>query len=188
MRFVQAAAMLLGAAAYFVLFYFYWEESNTDLLWPAVIGWNALSLVVTVLVIIDSVRKIRAGKTGHLARGVFVVKLAAIPFFVINFAILSLVGLFGLAFTWRGIGIAFVAAAAIGAVLTFLAMLSTSVYGWATIIQLRREGRIDKKRVVIYTILLFVFVADIVAGILLFATYRRGAKSVAAAQAVSVES
>ena len=72
-------------------------------------------------------------------------------------------------------------------VLTYLTMLSTSVYGWASITVLRRERRIGTVLSVLYTILLFIFVADIVAGILLFAHSRRGTKAIAAAQGAGIE-
>lgn len=142
-----------------------------------ILGWNLLLVVVTILVMIDSIRKVRAGRTRELAAGVFVVKLAAIPFFVINFAQMVLIAFIGMVVFVFG-GAALVAVAVISIGLTYLAMLSTSVYGWATIAQLRHEGRIDKRRTVLYSILLAVFVADIVAGILLFVHTRRREKAV----------
>lgn len=179
MRFVQAGAMLLGVVVYLGLVVALslvrdGFEYSYVFFQLTFIGWNALLLVVTILVIIDSVRKVRTGRTRELASGVFIAKLAAIPFFLINYAIWALVGLMGAVILIHGIGIALVGAAAIAAVLTFLTMLSTSVYGWATIVRLRRERRIGRALGVLYTVLLFVFVADIVAGILLFAHSRRG--------------
>jgi hypothetical protein len=90
MRFVQAGVLLLGAAIYV---FFLLNVANTDIAaeladatGPIFIGWNVALLVAAGLAIIDSVIKVRKGKTAQLATGVFVVKLAAIPFFVINFA------------------------------------------------------------------------------------------------------
>jgi hypothetical protein len=74
----------------------------------------------------------------------------------------------------HGIGIALIFVVLISVVLTYLAMVSTSVYGWASVRALRREGRISRGLAVLYSLLLLVFVADIVAGILLFAHSRRG--------------
>jgi hypothetical protein len=173
MRFVQAGAVLLGAALYLGYFLVGAELGGFNILPQIVIGFNALLSIVTIFVTIDSVRKVRAGKTRELATDVFVVKLTAIPFFVINFGVGAMAGLFGAVTLIHGIGMVFVAAVAIGTVLTYLTMLSTSIYGWASVIRLRREGQISRFLVVLYTILLFVFVADTVVGILLFVHYRR---------------
>jgi hypothetical protein len=185
MRFFQAGVLLLGAAMYV---FFLLNVSNTDMAaqlaeatGPTFIGWNVALLVVAALAIVDSVIKVRKGKTAQLAIGVFVVKLAAIPFFVINFALLALTGLAGLALTMHGIGIGLIFVVLISVVLTYLAMVSTSVYGWASVRALRREGRLSRGLAVLYSLLLLVFVADIVAGILLFAHSRRGRVSARAA-------
>lgn len=165
--------MLLGAAIYlFFVLTFNGDispELYLNLLQWAILGWNVVLFVVTVLVIIDSVRKIRKGMTAQLASGVLVVKLTLIPFFLINFILLALFGLVGVALSMHGFGIPLLFVFAISVVLTYLAMVSTSIYGWASVIRLRREGRIGIAGAVIYTILFFIFVADILAGILVFA-------------------
>jgi hypothetical protein len=166
--------MLLGTIVYVGIFLAASAEASDTILWPTIIGWNVLLLVVAILVIIDSVRKVRAGKTRELTTGVLIAKLAAIPFFVITFALLALAFLGGAATLIHGIGIAFLGFAAIGTTLTYLTMLSTSIYGWASVVQLRRERRIDKPLVVLYTFLLLIFVWDILAAIMLFADSRRG--------------
>ena len=181
--------MVLGAVAYLVvILYFANDGSSYDAVFPilwTVIGWNAVLLIVTILVIVDSVRKVRAGKTRELATSVFVVKLAAIPFFLVNFALLTLIYFFSFLILLFG-GPVLQIAVTIGACLTYLAMLSTSVYGWASIVQLRRERRIDTPLVVLYVFLLLIFVWDIVAGILLFADWRRSKMAIAAAQSASL--
>lgn len=173
MRFIQAGTMLLGTVIYVGFFLGWYRESMVLLIW-AVICFNALVLIVTVLVTIDSRLKIRASETRQLATGVFITKLAAIPLFVGNFAMLALGSVGGAATLIHGVGLAILGIVAIGTALNYVAMLSTSVYGWAAIVALRREGRIGRVLAVLYTILLFVFVADTVAGILLFAHSRRG--------------
>jgi amino acid transporter len=178
MRFVQAGTMVLGIAVYFGVFFLSSFENGSDLLFYIIIGYNVLLLVAAILAVIDSVRKIRAKKTGELTTAVFVVKLVAIPYFLINFALWALVALGGAATLIHGIGIALLGAAAVATVLTYLAMLSTSVYGWASVVQLRRDRRIGRALAVLYTILLFVFVADTVVGILLFVHYRRSSDAV----------
>ena len=174
MRFVQAAVLLLGAVVY-VSPFFPVSAEFPDLLFWIIVGYNVLLVVVTLLAIVDSVVKVRAGRLSELAQGVFIVKLAAIPFFLINFAAMVLLTLGGTALVFvRGIGLAVLAAVAFATVLTYLTMISTSVYGWATVALLRRQRRIGTAFAVIYSILLCVFVADTVVGIVLFVLVRRG--------------
>ena len=177
--------MLLGAALYvvFTVPIFYPESTLARLvektflslgldlgfvgLWT-IVAWNLLLLMVTVMVVVDSVRKVRAGKTRNLATGVLIVKLAAIPFFLLNFAILGIV-------TGAGVQLIILPffVLAIGVPLTWLAMVSTSVYGWATIIRLRREGSLRTSLAVLYILGLATFVVDIAVGIELFGRSRR---------------
>lgn len=183
--------MVLGAVLYIAGFIF---VSNGNDLFDAIpvfglaafIGWNAALVTVTTLVIIDSVKRVRKGMTVQFATDVFVVKLAAIPFFVINFAIFALLGLVGSVIIVRG-GMFLLAATAIAAGFTFISMLSTSVYGWASIVHFRREGRMGTARAVIYSLLLLVFVADTVVGILLFVESRRAMKAGDPAAFASIE-
>lgn len=135
-------------------------------------GWNLLVIAATVVAIIDSIRKIRAKATGALATNALVVKLAAIPFFVLNFAALAAMLIGGLLILFVG-GLALWVAVVIGTGLTYLAMLSTSVYSWAAIAQLRRERIITTGHAVLYSILSFLFVTDTATGILLFGHTRR---------------
>ena len=178
--------MLLGAASYLgvVVLVLTSQHENADTLILG--GWNALLLVVAGLVIIDSVRKARAGKASELARDLFVVKLAAVPFFSINFIVLTNLVLFGSAMAAAAIGaggpesdVAKGGGMALGGVaiaigLTYLAMLTTSTYGWATIAQLRRGGRIGPVLAALYRVMLLLFVVDVVAGIALYVHSRRG--------------
>lgn len=145
----------------------------------AVAVWNLALLIVTVLVIVDSVKKIRSGRTRELASGVLLVKLAAIPFYLINFALLLLVAVGVLALSLRAIGIfllPFVVPIVIaGTILTYLLLLSTSIYGFAAIARLRRERSIGIGVTVLYTLLLLVFVVDIAGAVMVFGHSRRRA-------------
>jgi hypothetical protein len=173
--FIQAGTMLLGAVIYGVVIAFSRELSsayNFYLNFFIVGAWTTLLLVVTALVIVDSIRKVRAGQTQALSTATFVVKLAAIPFFLLNFFVLAVLALGGLAMFIFG-GVVFLGAAWIGSGLTILTMLSTSVYAWATIAQLRRERIIGTGLAVLYTILTFGYVTDTATGILLFGHARR---------------
>ena len=135
----------------------------------SVVGWNVLLLVVTILVLTDSFRKVRAGRTRELATSVFTVKLAAIPFFLINFASVAFLAVAG-AIKLLIPGLIVIA---IAVPLTWFAMLSTSIYGWATIVAMRRERSIRPSLIVLYSFMLALFVVDIAAGVELFGRSRR---------------
>ena len=127
---------------------------------------------------------------GLFARNLFVVKLAAIPYLLINFIVLTSIAFLGSSFlalvtaaniseeqptdgasTGLRLGLG---AAAIAIGLTYLAMLTTSPYGWATVSRLRSEGRIGAGLAALYRLMLLLFVADTAAGILLYVYSRRG--------------
>ena len=188
MRFVQAGVLLLGAASYLGLcMVMQTFSSRTDgAVVPLIIGgWMLLLLVVAALVTVDSIKKARAGKTAQLARDLYVVKLAAIPLFSINFIVLATIGFFGTAVSaylfasadpeddFTSFGGEMLGIFAIAIALTYLAMLTTSTYGWATIAQLRRDGRIGSAMAALYRVMLLLFVLDVVAGILLYARSQR---------------
>jgi hypothetical protein len=149
------------------------DGGGDDQWWILVIvgTWHLLILIATVIAVVDSVRRIRARKTRQLAVDAMVVKLASIPFFVVNFFVLTISFNAGVVLIWMGPILWTVVA--IGSVLTYLAMLSTSVYAWAAITQLRRERIIGTGLTVLYTILSFLFITDIAAGVLLFGHSRR---------------
>jgi hypothetical protein len=181
MRYLQAGVLLGGAALYLgAAVETYWlSMTNADTAYTVVIGgWNVLLLIVAALVFADSRRKARAGKTSVLATDLLIVKLAAIPFFLINFTVLTWIAFFGSTLAAYGQSLEFggyvALAAAIAIALTYVAMLTTSTYGWATIAQLRRDGRIGTALGVLYRVLLLFFVADVVVGILLYVHARRG--------------
>jgi hypothetical protein len=166
--------LLLGVGMYIVVIAIFQAEGGpSNDLWFLVIAgtWNLVILVATVIAIVDGVLRIRAKRTKELAVDAMVVKLVSIPFFLINFAVLlfalnaSIVLIFIGPILWTVI--------AIGTGLTYLTMLSTSVYVWATITRLRRERTISTRQTVLYMILSFLFVTDIAAGVLLFGHSRR---------------
>ena len=177
MRILQAGVMLLGALMYGAVIVFPEALSSSNLPWTFVIGgvWNLLLLMATVVVIVDSIQKIRAKKTQQLATDVLVVKLAAIPFFVLNFVVLANLTVLGLGLIIFG-GMVLWVVVAIGAGLTYMVVLSTSVYAWAAIVQIRRDGIIKPWLAVLYAILSLVFVTDTATGILLFGHGRRRPK------------
>ena len=164
----------LGYIAIIVLTYAsVWHPlSNPE--WAFVIGgvWLLLLVIVSVVVIVDSIQKVRARKTRQLATDALVVKLVAIPFFVLNFVLIALLFIGGATMFHFGLLVLWVPAA-IGFGLTYPAMLSTSIYAWAAIAQLRREGIIKTWQAVLYAILSLFYVTDVAAGVLLFGHARR---------------
>jgi hypothetical protein len=172
---IQAGTLILGSAMYALLIAFTSQLTTADNIWLTLVVagvWITLVCVVTALVVVDAVAKIRAGQTWDLASDGLVVKLVSIPFFLLNFAVLSVLGLMGaLIFIFGGFVLLFASWVGIG--LTYLTMLSTSVYVWATIARLRRDRVIGTGLAVLYTLFTFIFVTDIVAAILLFGHSRR---------------
>ena len=174
MRLVQAGTMLLGAVMYCFVIAFADQLIHGEPHWIFfIIGyWNTLLIVVTALVVTDSIRKARAGKTRQLSTDALVVKLAAIPFFVLNFFVLANVAIGGFVILIFG-GAALLLGVWIGSGLTYLVMLSTSIYAWVAIARLRRERTIGTGLAVLYFLLSFLFVTDILAGALVFGHSRR---------------
>jgi hypothetical protein len=178
---VQPAVLLLGSAIYvgFIVFVLQLDDSSGDDgsfdLWILVcVGiWNILMFAATIIAIVDSVRGVRAQLTRRLAVDAMVAKLVAVPFFLLNFAFLFFLFEFGLITAWMGIGFVAWIVVAIAAGMTYLTMLSTSVYVWATIAQLRKQRIIGTGLTVLYAILSLLFVMDIAAALLLFAHSRR---------------
>lgn len=167
--------MLLGAAIYIgVIAFIYQLDTAENVPWFFVIvgGWNLVLLVATVIAIVDALRKVRAGRTIQLANDALAVKLASIPFFVLNNVVLAFLFIGGLAILIFG-GPVLWLIGTVGIGLTYLTMLSTSVYAWATIARLRRERIIGTGLTVLYTILSLVFFTDIATGVLLFGHSRR---------------
>jgi hypothetical protein len=135
--------------------------------------WDLLIIVATILAIVDAVSNVRARKSRSLGARAMVVKLVAIPFFVLNYVVLVFFFSFGLVSFVFGIGVVVWIFVGIGGGLTYLTMLSTNVYVWAAITQLRRERTIGVGLTVLYVILSLVFVTDIAAAVLLFGHSRR---------------
>lgn len=181
MRFVQPITMVLGLVAYVAFFaLYYWV--NTDhgpsvadgLVWMVVIivAWNVLAVVATIIAIVDAVRGIRSGRTRQLTTNAMVVKLASIPFLSLSCLLVAL-AFFGGALALLAGGPAYWVVGAIDAVLTCLVWLSTSIYLWAAIAQLRRGRILGTGLTVLYAVLSLVPVADVAAGVAVFAHSRR---------------
>ena len=182
MRFVQPVVMVLGVATYAACFAIFYEinasyegSESAGLLWIpfAIIAVEILLLfVAAIITIVDSIRKVRAGKTRQLATDAMVVKLASVPFFLVSYSITTLFFLGGFLTFIVGGAALWIVGSIIGG-LTFLTTLSTSIYAWAAIVQLRRDRIIGTVLTVVYAILSLVPGTDVAAGVLLFGHYRR---------------
>lgn len=166
--------LLLGIATYVGVFALLANTSGPGVLvWVAVIvgAWNLIMLVATVIAIVNSVHRTRATMTRQLATDSMIVKLASIPFFLVNFGVLVFVANASIVLIY--IGPILWTVLAIGISLTYLTMLSTSIPVWATIVNLRREGILDTGLAVLYATMSLLFVTDVAAGVLLFGQSRR---------------
>lgn len=175
MRWLQAGTFAVGLVMYVLVFTFSDQLSSATYLHLNffIVGyWNTILIVVTALVIRDSIRRVRSGQTRALATDALVVKLAAIPFFVLNFVTLAYLNIGGIGILIFG-GVVLLFAAWVGSILTYLALLSTSVYTWAAIAGLRRDRTIGTGLAVLYTLLSLIFVTDVAAAALLFGHSRK---------------
>jgi hypothetical protein len=175
MKLVQPIVLVVGAVMYVVIFVFIDHLNDADTVqWNFVIAgaWNVLLLTATIISIVDSFRMLRAGETRELATSALVVKLASIPFFVLNYLMLAFLFIGGGVILLFG-GFVLWIAVAIGSGLTYLALLSTSIYTWAAIAQLRRDKIIGTPLTVLYMILSLVYLTDIAAAVMVFGHYRR---------------
>jgi hypothetical protein len=174
MRFFQPAVMLLGVATW-ILFLLYWGEAqgNGNYLLPfSIIGvWNLLVLIAAVVTIVDCVLKVRANSSRRLAANAMMTKLSSVPFFVLNYLGLAAAFIGSFAILLFGGPVLWVIVPFVGT-MTYIVGLSTSFYGWAAIIQMRRERSLSKVLTVAFAILLFVPLADTVIGVLLFGRRR----------------
>lgn len=173
MRHIQATVMLLGVPVVVAALAILLNRNPTDPPrtgldpFDAVFyGWNLLLLVTAILAAIDTWQKVRRGDLQRLTTAAFTVKICAIPFFLLNFAVMAMVTM-----AWALLGGLVIGGIAVA--LTYLAMLGTSVYGWGAVIVLRRRSIISPGLAALYTIMLFVFVLDVAAGIGLYVLSRR---------------
>lgn len=182
MRFAQTIVVLIGAVVYAACFVWSQQpDTSVDSDDPSrilaiavaiLIGWSSSFLVATILAIADSVHRVRAAKTRQLATDALVVKIAAIPLFAFNSVALMALFLGGVGLILFGGGVFWLIGSA-GIGLTYLAMLSTSVYSWAAIARLRRERVIGTGQTTLYAILSGLIFTDFAVAIMVFGHSRR---------------
>jgi hypothetical protein len=115
-------------------------------------------LIVTILNIFYTKRLIKQRERKKLKKSAEIVKLASIPFWIINFLVLSL-SAFAAIIATRGFGIVFLP---IFILITYIALLGTSVFSISYIRLLYKEKEIGFAQMTIHIILQLCFVSDII--------------------------
>jgi hypothetical protein len=115
-------------------------------------------IIVSIINIFYAKKLIKQKNKEKLNKLMRVIKFGSIPFWIINFIILVIAGIFGIVAT-RGAGIIFLP---ILVLLTYILFLGTSVFSIAYIKLLYQEGEIVSIHKILHIILQLCFVLDIV--------------------------
>jgi hypothetical protein len=126
------------------------------------VGWLLVYFVVAGFVVADAIRLRRRGDLDALQASANVVKIAAIPFFVLNFVALTRIVFHVGSDDRDNFGLRGFLIAVLFVVLTYLAMLPTSAYTVGCLTLMRKEDRIGGLFYGLHLILQFLFVTDIV--------------------------
>lgn len=128
---------------------------------PPVLGaWAVVYAVAAGLAVREAVRLLRLRDLDRLQRATKLVKLIGIPFFVLNFVLLST---FVVATAFFGIGFVL---APVFVIATYLVLLPTSAYGLACLVLLQRDRAVSPTFFTVHVVLHGLFVADIVSTLL----------------------
>lgn len=180
-----AITLVLGAVVLAAWWTALSGDPNALLVWmPAslLVDTPFIYAVAALLALADAIQAAVRGDVRSLARGAVLAKLSAIPFFVINFLGAVLIALVSLV---RGGPLVAVTVPVMVAG-TFCIMLTTSVYGIAALIRLRRDRMIGHGFLWPHLVLHLLFVLDVVSSIVVAWRIRRLTRSpggVATAQA-----
>ncbi|SDH52329.1 DUF6652 family protein [Agrococcus jejuensis] len=128
-------------------------------------GYAAAAL----LALADAIQAAIRGDVRSLARGAVLAKVSAIPFFLVNFAGAVLIAV--VALVRGGPLVAVVVPVMVAG--TFCIMLTTSVYGVAALIRLRRDRAIGHGFLWPHLVLHVLFVLDVVSSIVVAMRIRR---------------
>jgi len=140
---------------------------------PVVLGgWLVGCFVVGGVVVADALRLRRRGDLDGLQRSANVVKVAAVPFFLVNFVALARVVLHVGAGDREHFGLRGFLTAVLFVVLTYLVMLTTSAYSVGCLAVLRQDGQIGRGFFGLHLILQFLFVTDVVSAIVVIEVAR----------------
>ncbi|WP_427886920.1 DUF6652 family protein [Kribbella sp. GL6] len=127
--------------------------------------WLVVYLLASVLVVVDAVRLSRRRDLDALQRSANLVKLFAVPFFVLNFVAFAESVLVAGAREGDHLGIDGFVLALVVVVLTYVALLPTSTYGVAVLVLLRKDERIGRIFFGVNVVLHFLFVMDVLSSI-----------------------
>ncbi|HEY3560331.1 MAG TPA: DUF6652 family protein [Kribbella sp.] len=127
--------------------------------------WLAIYLVVGCVAAFDAVRLTRRRDLGALQQSANLVKLVAVPFFLLNFYALAQAVLVVGAGDSDRLGLDGILTGLLFAVLTYVVMLPTSAYGVAILVLLRRDERIGRAFFGVGIVLHFLFVVDVLSTI-----------------------
>ncbi|MET7278316.1 hypothetical protein ABZS29_08810 [Kribbella sp. NPDC005582] len=140
---------------------------------PVVLGgWLVGCFVVGGVVVADALRLRRREDLDGLQRSANVVKVAAVPFFLVNFVALARVVLHVGAGDRQHFGLRGFLTAVLFVVLTYLVMLTTSAYSIGCLAVMRQNGQIGPGFFGLHLILQFLFVADVVSAIVVIEVAR----------------
>jgi hypothetical protein len=122
-----------------------------------------LFIFVSVINIFNSIKLLRNKEELKLRKSMMYIKFGAIPFFIINFIVLTACTLILIGAS-RGVGIIFVP---IPVFFTYALLLSTSIYSVSYLIHLKNEKKIESNIFLIHLVLQFCFVLDVISVIVL---------------------
>jgi len=132
------------------------DELWNSLVWQGWFAWLVLYLMAAVWAAKDAFGMLRQRDLDGLRRAAMLVKLTSIPFFILNFVLLTVIAM---ALSITGIGVVL---APIFVASTYVIMLSTSVYGVCCLTLMHRDRAISTTFLTVNVILHLIFIVDIV--------------------------
>jgi hypothetical protein len=139
----------------------------------AVLGaWLLCYLLVAPFVVADAVRLNRRDDLATLQESANLVKLIAIPFFLLNFVVLAAAVTVAGAGDQDRFGLDGFLVALLFIILTYLAFLPTSAYGVACLLQLKKRDQIGRAFFGGHVVLHFLYVVDVISTIVVVEVVR----------------
>ena len=129
--------------------------------------WAIIFIGISIALLMDTIALVKNKNKNLLMRQMKRIKYFSIPYFIFNFILLGSL-LFIAVVVTRG---ALIILVPISFMLTYVVLIPTSFYGIGFLLVLFTEGKISIKKFVLYIILHFCFVLDIVSTILLVKNY-----------------
>ena len=184
MKIIKKVPALL-AALYLYLFVpivvLYLGNSESDAhfgVWVATfVACFLIFLVAGIFNMVSAVQLFRSGSYNKLRSEMMKLKLGAIPFFVAEYVIFAFIAvsfsLLAVFFFWTVVGpFALILMVIIAAVILYVAVLVSSIYGIAFVCLLRKEKTISTGLLLLFLALQIIPIADIIVTIVLLSTYK----------------